>query len=562
MPGRRQDVPRNGRGLPRRRWPVAVTCVSSLVLAGTLATGPVADELGIDLPWRDSQCTPVHVEIVTSNDVRPVVSQILQDQQDSPLPGNRCLRTYVRGQAPADTVASVDQLPDDRIPHLWIPDSSLWINRVPRWRPHQIGTFATSPLVVASSKAAITDLGWSGTPPTWGKALTGGRTVVLPDLTNDTSGVLALLAMWQSLNRTERADHAVAAAVLAATRQGAPQENTVMDAARDDRKDSPLLPTSELRVRTRNAAVPGLVAAYPRDGSPWLDYPLVRLSAQIRDEHRTAAVAAVVDALTSPRARTVLYDAGLRDSDRRSVPPTRDSGPRHDTVDALGMPDATQTQEFLDHLSTLSMPSRLLVAVDVSESMRSPTPHGISRAELAGRAARQTGTLLSDRSSAGLWVFSHNATGNRNTTELAPVRPLSTAEQGHTHRDTLDQQLLSLRFHIAGDGTALNETAVRAVRTMRNSYSPRAANAVVIFTGGTNEDEEQSLSLKRTIAELKALSDPRRPVRLVVIGIGSTVDMTHLQALSGATGARAYRVHDPEQVDQVLFDVISRRDET
>ncbi|MDQ1295319.1 MAG: Ca-activated chloride channel [Actinomycetota bacterium] len=560
MSGRRQASPPPS---PLGRWPAAVTCLLALFLAGALTTGPVADELDLALPWNPTRCTPVHVEIVTSTDVQPVVTQILENHQGSALPKNRCLHTYVRGQAPGNTVASVDQLPADRIPHLWIPDSSLWSDRAPRWTPRHVGTFATSPLVIASTRAAQSNLGWSREPPTWGQALTPDRAVLLPDLKNNTTGALSLLALWHSLGRNERADRAIAAAVLTSARSEAPTEKTLRDAARTDQKNSPLLPTTEMEVFTRHTTMPALVATYPEGGSPWLDYPLLRLSPRLRDQHETNAVDKVVETLTSQNARTILYAAGLRDAHRQSAT-TRTTGtgtglPRA-TVRTLNLPDRERTREFLDHLTTLSRPSRILLAVDVSPSMRTPTSHGLNRADLAGQAVRQTGRLLPDRSSAGLWIFPGKP--SHTSTELALVRPLSTPEHGQTHRDQLSRHLLSLNTHLSDTNTALNRTAVDAVRALHNAYSPEASNTVVILTDGPDKNTPHDLTLPQALTELDKLSRPDENVRLITIGLGDNPDMTHLQALSRATGARAYQAHDTQQVKQILFDALSRRDDS
>jgi Ca-activated chloride channel homolog len=559
VPGRRQASPPPS---PTGRWPAAVTCLSALFLAGALTTGPVADELDLDLPWDPTRCTDLHVEIVTSTDVQPVVTQILENHQGSTLPKNHCLHTYVRGQAPRDTIASVDHLPADRIPHLWIPDSSLWADRAPRWTPRHVGTFATSPLVVASTRATKNDLGWSHDPPTWSQALSPDRTVILPDLKNSTTGALSLLALWHSMGRTEQADHAIAAAVLTSERRETPTEKTLRDAAKTDQKDSPLLPTTELEVFTRHITTPALVATYPEEGSPWLDYPLLRLSPRLRDHHETNAVNKVIEILTSQHARTILYAAGLRDARRRSAvtrTPDTGTGLPSTAVRTLNLPDHERIHEFLDHLTTLSRPSRILLAVDVSPSMRNPASRGLDRADLASQAVRQTGRLLPDRSSAGLWIFPGNP--SRPHTELVPVRPLSTPEHGQTHRDQLARHLLALNTHLSDANAALNRTAVEAVRAMHRTYSPGASNTVVILTDGPDRNAPHDLSLRQAITELGELSRPDEKVRLITIGLGDDPDMTDLQALSQATGARAYQAHDARQVKQILFDALSHRDD-
>ena len=96
------------------------------------------------------------------------------------------------------------------------------------------------------------------------------------------------------------------------------------------------------------------------------------------------------------------------------------------------------------------------------------------------------------------------------------------------------------------------------MKEMKGQYDPRAGNAVVLFTDGENLDRGGP-SLRETLDELGRLYDPKKPVRLICIGIGDEIDMKELRAMSSRAGGQAFLAKDPRQLPQVLFDVMNRR---
>jgi hypothetical protein len=78
---------------------------------------------------------------------------------------------------------------------------------------------------------------------------------------------------------------------------------------------------------------------------------------------------------------------------------------------------------------------------------------------------------------------------------------------------------------------------------------------VLLFTDGTNDDPD-SMDLAELVRQLDAVSDPRRPVRVVGIGITADADMGALQAIADATGGAAYVAARPEDVGSVVREAI------
>ncbi len=543
----------------KRRWGV-LTGVLVLAAVVTVATPPVARRLGLPLPWAaaDQSCARTAITLAVAPEAVPAVEEILRPLQGRPLADGHCLTAAVQNVAPAAFVASAALLPPDRAAQIWIPDSSLWTRQVQRLPLQQESALASSPLVVATSPAAVAKLGWAAKPPSWAQALSGVRPVAMPDLQSNAAGLVAILALWQSLGKGQAADQAVAAAVLAASRSTAPTAQAALAAAADNDPDAPLLATSEIAVfnANRGSDSPRLVAVYPSDGSPALDYPVLRVAPEAQGATRTAAVNAVLTALAADSARAVVRRNGLRDGNGAGP---AGSGVRAGTVSTLTVPGAAETTSFLDRLQQLQVPSRILTVMDVSLSMRTLVPGTqFTRVALAGQAAVSAGDLLSDRSSAGLWVFALALDGTLPYQQLSPLAPLGASENGVPHRTRLDKELAGLSSHLSGGGTALYATTLAAMRAMQAGYDPSAVNSVVLFTDGTNENDP-STTLDQVVTELKKLHDPKKPVRLIAIGIGPTADLPALQEMVAPTGGKAYRATTADELRTVLFDSLARR---
>jgi hypothetical protein len=291
---------------------------------------------------------------------------------------------------------------------VWVPDSSLWAARAGRDAVTSAGSMAASPVVLATSRSVSDRLGWTGTPPTWGQAVSSNRPLAVPDLAGSAQGLSALAAVRTSLGGNQAADDAVVAAVLSAVRGPAVTTEQALAAGRRNTDDAPLVPVSEQQVYAADKGVqdPSLVAVYPSEGSPQLDYPLLRVR---RPAASRAAVDAVVTRLRSAEARAALLDAGFRTL-TGSAP--KDAGARTGirAVAPRRLPlDPAQVQQLLARVSSLAAPSRILAVFDVSTSMQAPVGDG-TRVTLERDAAKSALSLIPGTSSIGLWDFAYGCT--------------------------------------------------------------------------------------------------------------------------------------------------------
>jgi hypothetical protein len=546
---------------------LSLLTVASLA-AGAVVAGPsLARRVGFDLtlPWENSAaltCTRTQVQVTVAPELADAVTSVVHPLQGTQLADGHCLQAIVTPQAAPDTVRNAQTLAAEQAPQLWIPESSLWERQVDGWPLQTESSLASSPLVIATSETVVARLGWANHPPTWAEALSGIRPAAMPDLQNNASGVLSILGLWQSLKQQDAktADQAVAAAVLASTRSTAPTPAFVVDKAVKNDPTTPLLVTSELNVFTTNRgnAASRLVAVYPRNGSPSLDYPILRVAPRVQGSSKSIATDTVVGALESTSTRDLVRRAGLRDA-AGAAP--GGAGLSTGVVNTLDIPQPAEITAFLQRLQSLTRPSHLTVVVDVSLSMKSLIGGRYTRAQVAGQAAKGAGDLLSNQSSVGLWIFSRNLPGEAPGThykQLDKLEPIGAPENGHLHRDVVNSHLLALGTMLGGDGTALYATTVAAMKAAWDGYDPGSVNAVVLFTDGMNDDQGGP-SLAQAVDDLKRLADPQRPVRLIAIGIGPDTDLAAMRQLAAPSNGLAYQASTPSELKTVLFDALAHR---
>jgi hypothetical protein len=547
---------------PGPRWGLRVLAVVGLLVfavavAGVFVVGPRTAYAM--LPFTaPATCTPVTMDVAAAPAAAPVVRSAAVSIQGRSIGDGQCLQVSVTGQDPAQTVAGSAVLPPDRAPDIWIPDSSLWIPQIPKWRLQRVGSLATTPVVLATSRLATKELGWTSRPPSWAQALAGRRPVALPDVDQRADSLAALFALWQSMGKGAAAERAVAAALIASGRSPVPPGEDAVAVAQSGTVTAPVIATTEQAVAVANGgnADPNLVAVYPQEGSPVLDFPIVTSQTVAKTPEQHRALDLLLAHLTSPATHRLAVSNGFR-IDLATGP--KAAGVRAGAVRAMAPPTAAEMTGLRGRLKALAQPSRMLAVIDVSTSMSAEGPGGASRIQLCAAAAQNGADLLPNGSSVGLWIFARRLAGERDWRELTPVAVLGgSAGGGRTHREELKQATRRVVNELTPGGTGLYDTALAAVREMRDSYDPRAVNSVVIFTDGAN-DKSGGRSLDGLVATLKSEADPNRPVLLFAMGIGPNADMTALDAMTKATGGKAWSVDTPSDLEKALLEGLSRR---
>jgi len=561
-----------GRHAPRtrRRRRGAWAAAAVVLLAGT--AGAVAVVTGGPAQLVDrvraavaaDGCEPTVVRVDASPSITPAVRTVLDPQQGRELADGTCLKVDVRGTTPDQVVAatrgagagkSAAEL--SRLPHLWVPDSTLWVARVPKTVPAKVEkSLARSPVVLTTSQAVVRALGWTAQkPPAWAEAVTGIRPVAV-DLTTDTCGLSTALALRATLGSGVGFRRALAGLSLAVDRGTVVGGAAPLDLASANSPKTPLIPASEQAVLSlRRSGHASLALVYPRDGAPVLDFPLVRVAAGRNPAATEAAVAVVASALRAPAAADVLLAQGFR-LPGGDIP--EGEGVRTAPIRRLATPDAEDVTQIVGALTTLAAPTRMLALIDVSTSMGAEVAPGVRRIDLVRDAASATLTQLPDDNSVGAWVFASRLVGDRDYVPLADIARLDTVRDGSTQRQQILGVLEGLPDRLRPGGTSIYDTADAAVREMQQTYDGRAANVVVLMTDGVNEDS-RGLTLDEVVARLKKNADDGA-VRIVAIGIGPGVDIAALNRLAEATpGGKAYLAEDPRDLGAVLVDALATR---
>ncbi|RFU22348.1 VWA domain-containing protein [Geodermatophilus marinus] len=497
---------------------------------------------------------PAQVRVAVAPEMAPVAQEVL----GGGLGEDVCAEAVVTAQEPVSTVGELGTLEPSALPHVWVPDSSLWLARAQDEQLEAGDPVAVSPVVLATSSTAVDALGWSDAPPGWGAALAAEQRLAVPDLATSAEGLAALGAVRTALGGDADADNAVVQAVLAAERAGGVSVDDALAAGSDGASDAPLVPVSEQTVYSTNQEVSGtaLTAVYPAEGSPYLDYPVVRVGAA--GEVDPVAVDAVVGALTSEAAVTAARQAGFRGPDGAAPPDAGEPlGIRAEAPERLEL-DPAAVQALLGRLSSLVAPSRILTVFDVSTSMEAPAGDG-TRATLARDAARSTLSLVPDGYALGLWFFAAEVQDDQDWTEVVPTRELGASVDGGTQRQALDEALTTIPSRLTPGGTGLYDTTLAAVRAARSDYDPTAVNSVLVVTDGTNEDAN-GVSLDELLSTLESEADPERPVKVIGVALGPDADQEALQQIADVTGGAAYSAVDPADLQTVLFDALRQRD--
>jgi len=537
----------------RRRFPAAPL----------IAAGVVVVLLAAGLVWwlvagGDDDAAACDTTSTVAVTVAPELVSLTEDLLSEPgaLGDDECVTAEVTDQEPLQTAGALSALAPESLPDVWLPDSSLWALRAGDTELTEEGSLGSSPVVLATSTAVADAEGWTDEPPTWAEALTTDQDVAVPDLAGSAEGIAALSALRTSLGGDEDADNGVVEVVLSAARSGSSEE--ALEAGGQGAEDAALVPVSEQTVYAARAsdADSSLVAVYPSEGSPVLDYPVFRIAND--DGQSPAAVDAVVAALTSEKARTAAMEAGFRGPEGEAPPAAgEESGIREEAPQQVELVPA-EVGGLLARLTSLAAPARILAVLDVSKSMEAPAGNG-TRATLARDAAQATLSLVPGDYALGLWFFAYQLAGDQDWAELVPIRKLETDVDGRSQRELLDAQLAVLPERLTPGGTGLYDTTLAAVRAARANYDPSAVNSVLVMTDGTNEDDERGITQENLLIQLTAEADPTRPIKVIGVALGPDADLSALERIAEATGGAAYSAVDPTDLQTVLFDALRQR---
>ncbi len=464
-----------------------------------------------------------------------------------------CTRYAVEG-VPGATVAA--RLAENAPPDVWVPDSTVWLDGLPAdqaagWTANTT-TVARSPILLAIPTAG--KYAGEPTPASWGSLLNETGAVKMVDPDHEAAGRLVFDAARSTIPGT--LGLSVAERLIFMSRfSGA--SNAELLAAVPTGTDLEPFPVPEQALAAWAGTHPGaLKAVVPAAGTPALDYPwLVRPGVAAA---KKAAADALLAAVRDPSGRATLAKAGFRAPDDTGGP----------TIDAVPPPPYTPValrgpadrKASLEQWDVLRKDMRMLAVIDVSGSMAWPAigGGGASRAQVTEDACVTALGIIPAGSKIGGWMFSTGLDGPAKAwKELAPVTRLDEPEGAATHRQVLIETVHTMKSRLQGD-TALYDTSLAALEQMTATYEPEYVNSVVLMTDGVNDNPAGGLTLDQLLTEIKKTYNPKRPVRIITIGMGEA-DSTALQAISAATGGTSYIANTADDIKRVFVEALLAR---
>ncbi|WP_067496899.1 substrate-binding domain-containing protein [Actinoplanes sp. TFC3] len=540
----------------------------------------------------DKGCSgAIQLNVAAATEIAPAIEQVAKTWTTGGANVNgTCVNVNVTGVNPA-TMASTVALKHGvsltglgaasktgAVPDVWVPDSTTWLMRIRSeasgFQPTDGASLAQSPVVVAMPQPTAEIIGWPNRKLGWAdlvaKMTTGNalRTGIV-DPMRDAAGLNGLLALGGAAGSSPQAK----AQQVGALRTLASGSSSLRDdlLQKFPRSTDPAdlasgisaAPLSEEDVIAYDAEKPvvPLVALYLDPKPPALDYPYAVMPGL--EVSTQAAATGLREALQAASFKDELAKAGLRGADGTTgagfeapigAPKAAAASSSGSQGAAAAGLDAGAINQALGSWAAITLPGRVLAVFDVSGSMgtKVPTANNLSRAAVTRGAASQGLALFDDKWAVGVWVFSTEMNGKLPYKEIVPISPLTSA------RGQLQESVKTITPKEGGN-TGLYDTALAAYKKVQDTWQPGRVNSVILFTDGVNKNDD-GISRGTLISELKKASDPRRPVRMVIVGIGNEVDANELDAIAGATSAGGvFIAEDPAKISDIFLEAISSR---
>ncbi|GAB2620145.1 hypothetical protein Aab01nite_34420 [Paractinoplanes abujensis] len=437
----------------------------------------------------------------------------------------------------------------DTTADVWIPDSATWLLRLaseaPGFVPSALGSVAESPVVLAApASSALTTEGLARRVAT-DKNLRPA--VADPD--RDAAGLGGLIVLAGAAGRDARLRVGTMRA-LAENRSSIRADVLQKFQSGDPIGMAPLSETDVIAYNRSGPATP-LTAVYPA-ATVVLDYPYAIMPGI--DPRKAGAATTLRTALSTGLFTAELAKAGIRSPGGTTGPGFAAPPGAPPALPPPATLDTKAITQLLGSWTAITQPGRMLAVFDVSGSMKAkvPTAGGLTRAQVTQGVARQGLALLDDRWSVGNWTFSTNLAGRRPWVENLPISPCS------THRPQMEAAISKI-VPVPGGDTGLFDTALAAYQRVQQGWRAGVSNSVVIYTDGRN-DNPGGLTIDDLVARMAELRDPQRPIRVIIIGMGTATDRAELEKIVEAAGSGGvFIATDPVKIGEIFLEAIASR---
>ncbi len=549
------------------KWPVLIVVFVVLIGLGWLAwswAGGVLDRRAQALAQNCSEGDSV-LRVAATPSVAGAVAEVARAYSATrPVVYDHCIAIEVTS---LDSSAVLDGLTTNwdetklgQRPHAWLPDSTLWANRLTALNAKLVGaapkSVGTSPVLLAAPEAAVPvlkDFRWTDMPEVtdWSKfGQTWGRfSVAMPDPSANTASALAIQAALaggkgpvtpESLGSdTSKASLSKLAAAVppevpATTRDAL---GRLGDSATVNSAGFSVTPVSEVDLFKHNtgkeAPSKPLVGVLPAGPAAVADFPYVALGGSAVGEAEQRAAQAFREFMTEPAQQAILARGGLRVESTQDRPSPSPGVSWSAVAETLVPADATTAQQISSAWASADRGGQVVtVLADVSTSMK-PRLDKVKGA-LRGQVDRSVS------GSFGLWEFARDLDGAKPYKQLVGTGPV--AEKREALRKAVD----GLK---TADGSQLYSSLAACYESAHDGFVAGRVNRVVVITDGSSDGG----------IDLAALKSRLRGKDLAVsfIAIGGDVDQAALTEIAQTTGGSVSVVENVDGIEATLGQVLS-----
>ena len=557
-----------------RRRTVAIATALVLAVAGGTAAAAKSGLLSFGSSCQDD---PVRIELAASPDITPALTAAAKRARANDITSDgRCVAVTVTARDSykvADTLGAGKKI-DAQV---WVPDSDLWVQRTASdsgaTDVTPAGAVASTPVGVAMVPAAARSLGWPKKTYSWielaGATLQSDSLKLgAADPSRSATGLLALTQIGTAASGLKDGDTQAAAMMKTLSQRTSDTDGQVLDTLPRDssgteqgnpKRNQALILTEQAAYayNTSNDVDGSVDMFYPKDGSPRLNYPYAMVDQLTTDQSRAAL--RFMNYLRQPEQLRLLEKYGFRTDDDQApatvVARAGGSSPQPYAQAAPQPAEDAALQEALGTWTITVQSARITTVVDASSSMSEPVPKtGQSRMDVTKASLLQALATFTPEDEIGLWEFSTKLDGKKDYRVLVPTERLGEQKAAGTQRDKLSAAFSALK-PVPDGATGLYDTTLAAYKAATESYSAGKFNALVILTDGVNQDPG-SISRTALITQLQKLTNPERPVPLIVIAVGPDADKQEAQEIAEATGGSGQSVSNPAQIHTVILKAI------
>ncbi len=569
------------RGPARRgfaKWPFVSVGTVVLMVAGWLSWSYAGDLLERRAAARLASCMDGEATLTIAG--APAVAGVVGRAaavwtKSRPVVLDHCIRAEVATIPPQAVLdgltAGWDRKALGERPGAWLPESSVWVNRLTAQNARLLGSepasIATSPVLLAmpeTAAAAVREgnsFSWGDLPALvseenawsrYGHEKWGRFSVAIPDVSTNPASALSLQAVMADVSPqgtgpvtvemlgspgvTDAMGRLAAAAPMDTPATTTDALNALAEAG--DLSSSPFdaVPTLEYDLYRRNVGADGnpppmapLIGAAVGGPTPTADFPFVAIADEQGDQVHVRAAQKFREYLQTGTQQLELAKAGLRVPSTK-VRPSPAPGIRGlPTQEELTPADANTTQQISAAWTNAGGSGQVVtVLIDVSRSMLEDGGEGKNRLDWVKEAlSGQIGRFGSG--SLGLWEFSRDlGDGGEPYRRLVDTGPV--AEQRDELEEAVDELQAQSATHLYPSLLAVYDVALDDLEDGRR-------NRVVVITDGPDDSQVTYEQFKRELTKRREGS-PALPISVIAIGAEpNQAELTELTRITGGTFA-------------------------